>query len=122
MKHGHFIFERILIIISCVLGASILINSNATILPLLWMIVLGGLQIIHSLIIAFEKWSNLSLRNAICIYWLLAVTDLALLFFTPNSFSSSSFIYPILFPVLPLCLAVYITGICWYFSEKRITQ
>lgn len=122
MKHGHFIFERLLIIISCLLGAGMLINSDATILSLLWMIVLGGLQLIHSLIIAFDKWSNLRLRKAICIYWLLAGTNLALLVFTQDSLSSSSFIYPLLFPVVPLCLALYITGICWYFSEKRITE
>ena len=119
MSTGDATFENLLMGATAFIGIGMLISEDNFIFLLLWLILLGALQILHSVVIATSYWKNLRLRSAISIYWIVSAIDLAVVFFvTHDSWNLNIFFLFVI--VLPLLIAVYLWLLTWYFRRETI--
>lgn len=111
MKRSNYIFESVLIVITAVLGFAALFSFDAVILGALWVIALGALQVIHSLILAASYWSNEAIQKSIIIYWCGVALNFSLMLIG-NAITDSENVEMATILVFPLILALYL----WYIT------
>jgi len=84
MKKWNIWFESILIVLNAILGLLALIESNgnmsgpssdAPILYFMWLIPLGGLQLLHSFLMGVAYWKMDRVRILLSIYWSLVALN-----------------------------------------------
>lgn len=111
MKRSNYIFESVLIAITALLGLIAFFSTDAILLGALWLIVLGALQVFHSIILAVNYWLNEGVRKSIIIYWCGVALNFILLFIGNETITSNN-IEMVTLLVFPLMLAIYL----WYIS------
>lgn len=120
MKKNDAIFENILMGITAFLCIAALLAYDLLLVLMLWLLPLGGLQVLHSFVIGISYWKNKRIRTAICIYWLAASLDLTMLFFPVDSYAEVDPFYWFLV-YIPLFIAAYLWFITWHFRNETIT-
>ena len=117
MKRSNYIFESVLIIITAVLGFAALFSLDATILGALWLIVLGTLQVVHSLILGASYWSNENIKKSIIIYWCGVALNFSIMLIG-NVFTRSDNVEIATILIFPLVLALYLWYITYTYKIK----
>jgi hypothetical protein len=119
MSSGDSAFENLLMGATGFIGLMALIQEDNLIYLLLWLIALAALQILHSIVIATSYWKNIRIRSAIGIYWIVSAIDLFIVFSTVETNWGLNIFY-IFVIVLPLCIAIYLWLLTWYFRRETI--
>ena len=121
MKRSNYIFESVLIAITALLGFVTLFTFDAIILGGLWLFVLGALQVVHSLIVGINYWSNEGIQKSIIIYWCGVVLNfIIMLIGNETTLYNNMEIVTIL--VFPLMLAVYLWWITYAYRIKPVAE
>ena len=111
MRRGDFNSQTLYILITILIAISAAVDNKNTFIFLIWLGMLGILQIFHSIILGSENWQTRPVRIALIIYWFAAATDL-IIFFTNASTVTLFYI--------PLTLALYLWGITlWGRFHKK---
>jgi hypothetical protein len=115
IKKSNATFEIVLIAITILLGFTTLVSDDLLGFLLFWLLVLGFLQVSHSLIIIISYWRYVKIRKVIFSYWIGVIIELVLIF--PNNIltRTNSFIYMAAALSIPLSLAIYLLWITCYF-------
>jgi hypothetical protein len=121
MKRSNYIFESVLIAITAVLGFAALFSFDATILGALWLIVLGTLQVVHSLILGASYWSNEAIQKSIIIYWCGVALNFSVMLIG-NVITHSDNIEIATILIFPLILALYLWYITYTCRVKPMTE
>jgi len=119
MKRGHFIFESILIGFTILAGITAPNADDAYIGLGIVMIPLGMLQVFHAAWISGRERTNKFLKKLLSIYWIAVIFDL-LIVFSGMNFIHTDWILFLFFPLLPLCLAVFLWVITWIGWRRGI--
>jgi hypothetical protein len=119
MKRSNYIFESVLIAITALAGFIALFSFDGTILGALWLIVLGTLQIFHSIIIGANYWSHEGVQKSIIIYWCGVALNFIIMFLG-NTLTRSNNIEMVTMLIFPLMLAVYLWWITYAYRVKPV--
>jgi len=117
MKRSNFLFESVLMAVTAVLAFSALISEEAVFLGALWLIILGTLQVVHSLILGACYWLNERIRKSIIFYWIGVAVNFGVMF-TGNRTILSDSVTLITVLIFPLILAAYL----WYITYSSRLQ
>ena len=121
MKRSNYIFESVLIAITALLGFIAFFPTDAIFLGALWLIVLGALQVVHSLIVGINYWSNEGVQKSIIIYWCgVALNFIIILIGNKTTLSNNMEMVTIL--IFPLMLAVYLWWITYAYRVKPVAE
>ena len=121
MKRSNYIFESVLIAITAVLGFAALFSFDAVILGALWLIVLGTLQVVHSLILGASYWSNEAIQKSIIIYWCGVALNFSIMLIG-NAITDSNNVEIATILIFPLVLALYLWYITYTYKIKPIVE
>jgi hypothetical protein len=115
MKNSNAVFEIFMMAVTILFGFTAIVSEDSRVAALFWLLVLGFLQVSHSIILGTSYWKNIRIRKALIIYWLGVITNF--LFISVNSLldRKAAFIDVATILVLPLSLAVYLLWITCYF-------
>ena len=117
MKRSNYIFESVLIAITALAGFIALFSFDGTILGALWLIVLGVLQVVHSLVVGINYWSHAGIQKSIFIYWCGVALNFAIMFFG-NTMTRTNNIEMVTMLIFPLMLSVYLWWIMYAYKIK----
>ncbi len=111
MRRGDFNSQTLYILITILIAVAAVADHKNTFIFLIWLAMLGILQILHSVILGIENWHTKPVRVALIAYWSLAAVDL-LIFFTNASAITLFYV--------PLTLALFLWGITlWGRIHKK---
>jgi hypothetical protein len=121
MKRSNYIFESVLIAITALAGFIALFSFDGTILGALWLIVLGVLQVVHSLVVAINYWSHAGVQKSIFIYWCGVALNFIIMFLG-TTMTRTNNIEMVTMLIFPLMLAVYLWWITYAYKIKPVTE
>ncbi len=113
IHRSHYRFEMILCIITLAL---VILWVPFYVALLLWMMALGTMQVIHSVILAVHYFQHQPVRNILIGYWIAVVIYLVALI-QAASLSSQQFF----FPILPLLMSL-VPFLLTYFYKRGKTE
>ncbi len=121
MKRSNFVFESVLIGITAALGFNSLLSSDAIFLGALWLIVLGVLQVVHSLILGAFYWYDQRIQKSIIIYWCGVALNFSIMYIGKETATSGN-VEIITIIIFPLMLALYLWYITFTYRVKSIAE
>lgn len=121
MKRSNYIFESVLIAITALLGLIAFFSTDAVFLGALWLIVLGVLQVVHSMIVGINYWSTEGIQKSIIIYWCGVVLNFMIMLIGNKTtlYNNAEMITILIFPLI---LAVYLWWIMYAYRVKPVTE
>ena len=112
MARSHFIFESVLMAITLYFGIGLNFNTDVSMGALIWLAILGILQVVHSLGLALGYWKNKSIRSAVIIYWVGVLSFFGIIYLM---FRNGYIVPEFIWLILALLLALYLWAITWIF-------
>ena len=121
MKRSNYIFESVLIAITALLGLIAFFSTDAIFLGALWLIVLGVLQVVHSMIVGINYWSAEGIQKSIIIYWGGVVLNFMIMLIGNKTtlYNNAEMITILIFPLM---LAVYLWWIMYAYRLKPVAE
>ena len=121
MKRSNYIFESVLIAITALLGLIAFFSTDAIFLGALWLIVLGVLQVVHSMIVGINYWSAEGIQKSIIIYWGGVVLNFMIMLIGNKTtlYNNAEMITILIFPLM---LAVYLWWIMYAYRVKPVAE
>lgn len=123
MGKGHYRLESVLLIITGLLyicWGVLPDGSGIDLIVLLWLALLGFLQVNHSIFIAAQYWNKKRIRMNLIIYWFFSFVDLTVFFFTKEIVWQEESLRASIIFILPSCLAIYLWYITYQFKISAI--
>jgi hypothetical protein len=123
MSAGDKMFENLLFGMTIFLGIVVLINIEAIFGFMIWLFLLGVLQVLHSFVIALGYWKNEKIRKGIVVYWILAGVNLLVLFQAEMGITVGDldyFGFVMFFLIMPLSLATYLWWFTLHFRKQKV--
>ena len=96
-------------------------STDAIFLGALWLIVLGVLQVVHSMIVGINYWSAEGIQKSIIIYWGGVVLNFMIMLIGNKTtlYNNAEMITILIFPLM---LAVYLWWIMYAYRVKPVAE
>jgi hypothetical protein len=118
MKSSNLVFEIVMIAVTILLGFTVFVSKDSQAAGIVWLLILGFIQVPHSIILGISYWGNIKIRKAIIVYW--SGVLITFLFIPSNNLLNQQIVYNevVTILILPVSLAFFLLWITWYFCNN----